>query len=52
MCLISAFVSGMGCLACIHSFIDGNIGVGILNLGLCLINAGFAVFNYIRAKVD
>ena len=52
MCLISAFVSGLGCGACIHAFVDGDIGVGILNLGLCLINAGLAVFNYIRAMVD
>ena len=52
MCLISAFVSGMGCTACIHAFINGDVVFGILNLSLCLINAGFAVFNYMRAMVN
>ena len=49
MCLITAFVSGLGCMACIHSFIGGAIGLGIINLSLCLINAGWAVFHYMRA---
>ena len=44
--LFSAFCCGLCSGAAIYSFIEGNIGIGLVNLGLALLNAMFAIRNY------
>ena len=50
ICLFSAFCSGLCSAATIYSFTNGNIGIGAMNLGLALINAVIAMFNYIGRR--
>ena len=44
--LVSAFCCGLCSGAAVYSFTEGNIGVGLVNLGLALFNAMLAIKNY------
>lgn len=44
--LFNAFCCGLCSGAAIYSFTEGNISIGLVNLGLALLNANLAIRNY------
>lgn len=44
--LVNAFCCGLCSGAAVYSFIEGNIGIGLINLGIALFNAILAIRNY------
>lgn len=50
ICLFSAFCCGLCSGAAVFSFVAGNIGIGLMNLGIALFNAAMAMGNYMGGE--